>query len=96
MEQAEPGMVIEARMGDQDRVMLDRFLRLTAAEIVPVTAEQAETSREALRRLGTGRRPASFNIGDCFARAAAKAMGRKLLFKGNDFARTDIPVATQA
>jgi ribonuclease VapC len=92
----EAGMVIAAKKADQGRVSLDRFLRLTAAEILPVIAEQAETALEAVRRFGKGHRPASLNIGHCFAYAADKAKGQKLLFMGADFAPTDIPVAAQA
>jgi ribonuclease VapC len=92
----EAGIVIEARKGEQGRVLLDRFLRLTGAEILSVTAEQAETALEAFRRYGRGRHAASLNIGDCFAYAAAKVTGEKLLFKGGDFSQTDIASATQA
>jgi ribonuclease VapC len=92
----EAGMVIEARKGEQGRALLDRFLRLTGAEILSVTAEQAETALQAFRHYGRGRHAAALNIGDCFAYAAAKATGEKLLFKGGDFAQTDVASATQA
>jgi ribonuclease VapC len=48
---------------------------------------------DAFRRFGRGRHPASLNIGACFAYALAAAMEEELLFKGNDFAQTDIRVA---
>jgi ribonuclease VapC len=57
---------------------------------VPVDVRQAETAVEVLRRFGRGRHPAALNIGDCFAYAMAKTTGEPLLFKGGDFARTDI------
>jgi ribonuclease VapC len=63
---------------------------LTGAEVVGVTPEQAEIAVEAFRRFGRSRHPARLNIGDCFAYALAKATGEPLLFKGGDFARTDI------
>jgi len=85
----ESGMVIEARKGAAGRTLLDRFLRLVATEVVSVTPEQAELALEAFRRFGKGRHRAGLNIGDCFAYAAAKATGEKLLFKGNDFTHTD-------
>jgi ribonuclease VapC len=47
----------------------------------------------AWRTYGKGRHPASLNLGDCFAYALAKARFLPLLFKGNDFLRTDISVA---
>lgn len=86
----EAGMVIEARKGEAGRQMLDRFLRLIAADIVAVTSQQAELAMEAFRQFGKGRHRAGLNIGDCFAYAASKATGEPLLFKGNDFAQTDI------
>jgi ribonuclease VapC len=62
--------------------------------IEPVTVEQAVIAREAYRRYGRGTgHPAALNFGDCFAYALAKATGAPLLFKGNDFARTDITPA---
>jgi ribonuclease VapC len=66
---------------------------LTDGEIVrvPVDVRQAEAAVEAFRRFGRGRHPARLNIGDCFAYALAKTTGEPLLFKGGDFARTDIP-----
>jgi ribonuclease VapC len=92
----EAGMVIEARKGEAGRRLLDRFLRLIATDIVAVTPEQAEMALEACRRFGKGRHRAGLNIGDCFAYAAAKATGEKLLFKGDDFTHTDIPSALPA
>lgn len=61
--------------------------------IAPVTAEQAEIGRRAYAKFGKGNHPARLNFGDCFAYALAKATGEPLLFKGNDFAQTDIPAA---
>lgn len=86
----EASCVIEGRWGELGRAGLDRFLRLTNAEIVAVTPEQAELAIETFRRYGKGRHPVSLNIGDCFSYALAKATGEPLLFKGNDFSRTDI------
>lgn len=62
-------------------------LRIT---IEPVTVEQAEIARRAFLTYGRGRHPAALNYGDCFAYALAHATSRPLLFKGNDFAQTDI------
>ena len=66
---------------------------VTAAEIIvePVTREQAEIARAAYRDFGKGSgHPAGLNFGDCFAYALAGATGEALLFKGDDFALTDI------
>ena len=62
-------------------------------EIVPLDYEQALAAGEANRRYGKGRHPAALNFGDTFAYALASVRGLSLLFKGNDFARTDITPA---
>ena len=60
--------------------------------IVMVDFDQAESlkSSEAYRLFGKGNHPAGLNMGDCVAYALAKRLDAPLLFKGNDFARTDI------
>jgi ribonuclease VapC len=93
---AETGIVIETRKGEAGRRLLDRFLLLVATDVVAVTPEQAELALQAFRQFGKGRHRAGLNIGDCFAYAAAKATGERLLFKGNDFTHTDIPSALPA
>ena len=70
-----------------------RFLNRAEIERVAVDQQQAEAAIEAFRRFGKGRHPASLNIGDCFAYALAKSTSEPLLFKGDDFAQTDIPPA---
>jgi ribonuclease VapC len=63
---------------------------MTHSEIVAVTPQQAEIAVDAFRRFGKGRHRAALNIGDTFADALAIATGHPLLFKGNDFSRTDV------
>jgi ribonuclease VapC len=92
----EPSFVVEGRKGEAGRERLDRFFVMTGAEIVGVTAQQADIAIDAFRRFGKGRHPAGLNIGDCFAYALAKASGHPLLFKGDDFGRTDVAVAMDA
>jgi ribonuclease VapC len=89
----EVSIVIESRKGEPGRQLLERFVELTAAEIMPVTADQADFACDAFRRYGKGRHPAGLNFGDVFAYALARAAGEPLLFKGNDFTRTDIASA---
>lgn len=89
----EATFVIEGRKGDAGRVRLDRFFGLAGADVVPVSAEQAQVACGAFRRYGKGRHPANFNFGDVFAYALAKTSGEPLLFKGDDFSRTDLPSA---
>ena len=83
--------VIEGRKRDAGRAELE--LREAAIEIAPVTADQAEIACEAFRRFGRGRHAAGLNIGDTFAYALAKATGEPLLFKGDDFSKTDVDAA---
>lgn len=90
----ETGIVIEAQAGPGGGLDLDDFLERNRFRIEPFTGEQAAVARAAYRQYGKGsRHPARLNLGDCFAYALAKVRGEPLLFKGRDFARTDIEPA---
>jgi ribonuclease VapC len=89
----EMGLVIETRLGEAAGRELDLLLHKAEFEIVSVDAEQAEVGRGAFRRFGKGRHPAGLNFGDCFSYALAIASGEPLLFKGDDFRKTDVPAA---
>ncbi|MBC7284740.1 type II toxin-antitoxin system VapC family toxin [Hoeflea sp.] len=89
----EAAMVLEARLGDAGGSELDLWLHNIGAEIVAVDAEHADQSRRAWRRFGKGRHSAALNYGDCFSYALAALSGEPLLYKGNDFAQTDIRAA---
>ena len=90
----EVSIVIDNSRHDHADALLDEFLAQSGIDIVPVTASQALLAREAYRRYGKGRRhPAQLNYGDSFAYALAKETGEALLFKGGDFALTDIKPA---
>ena len=72
------------------------FLEVAGIELIPITAKEAETALSAFSRYGKGRgHPAQLNLGDCFAYAAAKNHRRALLFKGDDFDKTDIRSVTR-
>ena len=74
---------------------LDKLLEVFDVEIVPPDAEQADIAHEAFVAYGKGRgHPAGLNFGDLFSYALAKARGVPLLYKGGDFAHTDIAAAT--
>ena len=75
---------------------LQAFLDEGEIERIAVDVRQADIAVEAFRRFGRGRHPARLNIGDCFAYALAKATGEPLLFKGGDFAQTDIQAVAVA
>ena len=89
----EAAMVAESRGGIAAGHELDVFLEKAAVEFVPVTSDLAKGARRAWRRFGKGNHPAALNFGDCFAYALAEATGEPLLFKGEDFSRTDIAIA---
>ncbi|HKO08132.1 MAG TPA: type II toxin-antitoxin system VapC family toxin [Alphaproteobacteria bacterium] len=86
----EAAMVMERRSGGSGGLELDHLIQRAAIEIVPFDAEQADIARHAFRRYGKGRDRAGLNLGDLFAYALAKATGQPLLYKGGDFAHTDV------
>ena len=69
---------------------LDALVRRRGIEIVPFDEEQARQSRAAFVRFGKGRHPAALNFGDCVSYALARSLALPLLFKGTDFAKTDV------
>ena len=90
-------MVLAGRLRDETVWQeLDEFIRDAPIEIVAHDRELAEISRLAFIRFGKGRHPARLNRGDCAAYALAKKRGIPLLFKGSDFAHTDIVPALPA
>ncbi|MDA9522642.1 ribonuclease VapC [Bradyrhizobium sp. CCBAU 11434] len=86
----ETTMVIETRLGDAGGREFDLWLVKIGAEIVAVDAGQTDAARRAWRRYGKGRHAASLNYGDCLSYALAMSRGEPLLFKGDDFAKTDV------
>lgn len=86
----ECSIVIEARHGEAAGRELDLFLHRAKVQTVAVDQEQAELARAAWRRHGKGRHRAGLNFGDLFAYALARASGEALLYKGDDFAKTDV------
>jgi len=89
----EAAMVIESRKGEAAGRELDLALYRATIEVVPVDQDQAEIARLAWRRYGKSRHAAGLNYGDCFAYALARQRRLPLLFRGDDFVRTDIPRA---
>ena len=92
----EATIVLETRLGDAGGREFDLWLLKIGAEIVPVDAEQADAARRAWRRFGKGRHAAALNYGDCFSYALALTRGEPLLFKGEDFAKTDVNRSSEA
>lgn len=79
--------VAEAR--DRTRVFVDEL----DLRFVPMSETEFEFAVEAFARFGKGRHPAALNMGDCLAYACARSNGARLLFKGDDFSKTDIEQA---
>lgn len=92
----EASVVLDARHGAEGIRMLDRLLEIAAIEVVPVDVQQARLARDGWHRFGKGRHPAGLNFGDCFAYALAMSLREPLLYKGEDFARTDVAPALAA
>lgn len=86
----EVAMVIESRRGEAGGRDLDLLISKAKIEVVPVDEDQIDEARRAWRRFGRGRHAAGLNYGDLFSYALARTTGQPLLFKGNDFARTDV------
>lgn len=86
----ETSIVLLSRAGEARLQDLRDFSTRAAVETVTFGPEHVELALDAFRRFGKGRHPAGLNFGDCFAYALAKATGEPLLFKGDDFSRTDV------
>lgn len=63
------------------------------ARVVPIGEAEQRIALDAHARYGKGVHPARLNMGDCFSYACAKVHGAPLLYKGEDFALTDIEAA---
>jgi ribonuclease VapC len=72
---------------------LKRYIEAGGLEYAAIGEREFGLAIQAYAEFGKGRHPAALNMGDCFAYACAKANGASLLFKGDDFAKTDIPAA---
>ena len=91
----EAGVVVDAAGDPTLTGLFDDFLAAAGVVVEPVTPRQALVARQAYRDFGRGSgHPAQLNFGDCFAYALAKERGEPLLFKGNDFAHTDVMPAS--
>ena len=87
---AEALLVIERRIGSEGTFQLHGLINVLGASVLSFDETQARLALDAYIRYGKGRHPASLNFGDCLAYAAAKAVGARLLYVGEDFAQTDL------
>ena len=89
----EAAIVVDANRNPLLSRRLDELIVQTEIRAEPVTLEQANIARAAYRDFGRGSgHPARLNFGDCFAYALAKSMREPLLFKGDDFAHTEVAI----
>ena len=86
----ESGIVVDRQRGAAAGRQLDSLILRAEVKVESVTKEQADIARQAYLDFGKGAHPAGLNFGDCFSYALAKSLGLPLLFKGEDFALTDI------
>lgn len=90
----EAALIAGARRGPDGIADLDEMLAAVGAEIRPFDVVQAKAANAAYAIYGKGHHPtARLNLCDCVSYALAKSLGAPLLFKGDDFAATDIEVA---
>jgi ribonuclease VapC len=89
----ELSIVLERQADPEADRQCEMFFRRAGIAIEPFTVEQAHIARQAFHDFGKGRHPAGLNFGDCFAYALSKFTGEALLYKGEDFKRTDITSA---
>jgi ribonuclease VapC len=90
----EAAIVVDANRDPVLSRRLDDLLVAAEVSVEPVTKEHADIARAAYRDFGKGSgHPAGLNFGDCFSYALARASGQPLLFKGEDFSRTDVESA---
>jgi ribonuclease VapC len=86
----ETGIVMLNRHGPKSIRKVNALIQEAGCQIENVTPHHAQLALEAYASFGKGRNKAGLNYGDCFSYALAKATGLPLLFKGDDFAKTDI------
>jgi len=75
------------------QTMVQDFMEANDLKLITIGERELDLAVRAYAEFGKGRHPAGLNLGDCFAYACTKANRAKLLFKGDDFGRTDIPRA---
>ena len=86
----ETGIIIDRQRGAAAGRQFDSLIVRAEIQVEPVTKGQADIARQAYLDFGKGVHSAALNFGDCFSYALAKSLGMPLLFKGEDFALTDI------
>lgn len=78
---------------EEAEAVVEDFMKLVEIEVHAIPAEARRDAVMAFARFGNGRHPAALNSGDCFAYACARHARVPMLYKGDDFALTDIEPA---
>ena len=89
----EAGIVLSARLKEDARGLLARFIREAGIEVIPFGESHYSAAVDAWLRFGKGRHPAALNFGDCMSFATASLAGEPLLCVGDDFPKTDLVLA---
>jgi ribonuclease VapC len=85
--------LVGAARAELGRDLVITFVADLKIDVVPLDFAQAQLAAEGFVRFGKGRHRAGLNYGDCFSYALAKSLNAPLLFKGDDFLRTDVALA---
>lgn len=91
----EVNIVVANRFGSADLARVEQFLTRASIRSIPFDAECEKVATAAFVRFGKGRHAAALNFGDCAAYALAQVLNEPLLFKGNDFSKTDVKIALE-
>lgn len=86
-------IVLTSRSGKDATALIEVFVAQIGAEIIPFSQSLWPIAAAAFFRFGKGRHKAALNFGDCIVYATARQAGLPLLFRGNDFSRTDLKPA---
>jgi len=89
----ETGIVLTARLGVLGQSLLARFCQESGMRELAFTGAHRPIALNAYLRYGKGRHPAALNFGDCLTYATASVAQEPLLCVGDDFSRTDLPLA---
>lgn len=88
----EASVVVLGRGGQAGVQKLQALLESLCVQIVDFTGEQASAAVNVYAQFGKGFHPAKLNLGDCPVYVLARKLGATLMFKGDDFSHTDLPL----
>ena len=86
----ETAMVLASRVSGDPRYLLNELVREAGIEVIEFAERHFEIAVDAFLAYGKGRHKAALNYGDCLSYAAARAAGMPLLYRRNDFSKTDL------